>query len=69
MTHEKSIVLAKSADFGDHEYWLEKIYYFDFQETVYSVFDMLGDYSETFNTLEEAEKAYNEQVHKTLQSA
>ncbi len=59
--HEKSHVLSQ-IEINDHIYYLSKIYYYDFQETIYSVTDILGDYDESFNTLEEAQIEFNRVV-------
>ncbi len=56
--HEKSHILSQ-IEIGDHLFYLEKIYFYDFQETIYSVVDILGDYDESFNTLEEAQIEFN----------
>ena len=42
----------------DHIFRLDRIQDFFFQETYFSVWDVIGDYYETFSTLGEAQKDF-----------
>ena len=43
----------------DHIFQLDRIQDFFFQETYFAVWDVIGDYYETFDTLGEAERDFN----------
>ena len=50
--------VIKSYEDADHMFFLEKIQDFYFQETYFAVCDLIGDYYETFENLEEAIKDF-----------
>ena len=51
--------IIKQYEDDEHMFFLEKIQDYYFQETYFMVCDLIGDYCETFETLPEAIKDYN----------
>ena len=57
MAYQATKVIKRYED-ADHMFFLEKIQDFYFQETYFMVCDLIGDYCENFETLEEAMKDF-----------
>lgn len=62
-THETGKILRQH-ETDDCIFYLERVYYYDFQETSYIVADYIGEYYETFDNLEEAEADFNDIVKR-----
>jgi hypothetical protein len=58
MAYQATKVIKQFED-EDHMFFLEKIQDFYFQETYFMVCDLIGDYCENFDTLEEAQKDFD----------
>lgn len=55
----QAVKVIKQYEDDDHMFFLEKIQDFFYQETYYMVCDLIGDYCEDFETLEEAQKDFD----------
>ena len=57
MTYQATKVIKTYED-NEHMFFLERIQDYYFQETYFMVCDLIGDYCENFETLEEATKDF-----------
>lgn len=61
MNHETSKKLFE-VETDNHIWIIEKVYYFDFQETDFIVMDVLGDYCESFESEQQAIEDFNKRI-------
>ena len=61
MTYQATKVIKAYED-DEHMFFLEKIQDYYFQEVYFMVCDLIGDYCETFEKLEEAKKDFEKLI-------